>query len=80
MTTAQLVRQVECEPDTRAAQLPPDTNARVGAAVAALAASLAPKPVNLEPRQRDDRVTKYVNTQMAQIRLDTSISTDRLLR
>ena len=67
---AELVRQVECEPGTSAVPLPPDTNARVGAAVAALAAELAPKPAALEPRRRDDQVTRFINAQLGQLRLD----------
>ena len=70
LTHAELVRQVECEPDTMAVPLPPDTNTRVGAAVAALAERLSPTPIALEPRQRDDRIARYVNTQLAQLRLD----------
>ena len=70
LTHAKLVRQVECEPDTPTAPLPLDTNARVSAAGAALAELLSPKPTQLEPRQRDDQVARYINTQLGQLRLD----------
>ena len=70
LTPAELVKQAQCEPDTPAVPLPLDTNARVGAAVAALAEKLAPQPVAPEPRQREDLVARYVNTQLGQLRLD----------
>ena len=64
---AQLVRQLECEPDTERCDLPDDTNARVTSAATALAQILA-KPTTLEPRTRDDSVTKYVNDELRQLR------------
>ena len=67
LTHAQLVRRLECEPDTERRDLPDDTNARVTAAAAALAELLA-KPTTLEPRTRDDSVTKYVNDELRQLR------------
>ena len=80
LTHAELVRRVECEPDTTALPLPLDTNARVGAAMATLAAKLAPQPVGLEPRQRDDRVGRYINTQLGKLRLDESADVSHLRR
>ena len=70
LTNADLVRHLACEPDTSAVPLPPDTNARVSAAVAALVGELAPKPTEPEPRRRDDRVTRYINRELGQLRLD----------
>ncbi len=70
LTNAELVRRVACEPGTPAVLLPPDANARVVAAVAALTEELAPKPAEPEPRRRDDQVTRYVNAQLGQLRLD----------
>ena len=70
LALAELVRQVECEPDTPAVPLPSDTNSRVSAAVAAFSEQLAPQPAALEPHRRDDRVTRYVSTQLGQLRLD----------
>ena len=67
LTHAQLVRRMECEPDTERRDLPDDTNARVTGAAAALAELLA-KPTTLEPRTRDDRVTAYVNQEIRQLR------------
>ncbi len=67
---AELVRRLACAPDTPAVPLPPDTNARVGKAVTALAEKLAPKPAGMEPRHSDDQVTRYVNNQLGQLRLD----------
>ena len=61
------MRQLECEPDTERRDLPDDTNARVTAAAAALAELLA-KPTTLEPRTRDDNVTKYVNDELRKLR------------
>ncbi len=69
LALAELVRQVECEPDTPAVPLPSDTNIRVSAAVAALLDKLAP-PANPEPHRRADRIVRYVNTQLGQLRLD----------
>ena len=70
LTHAELVRRVACEPDKPAVLLPLDTNARVGTAVAALAGELAPKPAVPEPRRSDDQVTRYINAQLGQLRLD----------
>ena len=70
LTHAELVKQVQCEPDTPAIPLPGDTNARVGAAVAALVEKLAPQPITPEPRQRSDRVARYVDNQLSQLRLE----------
>ena len=70
LTHAELVRQLECEPGTPAIPLPPDTNRRVSRAVAALAEKLSPKPAALEPRRRDSQVTRYVNAQLSQLRLE----------
>ena len=67
LTHAQLVRQLECEPDTERRELPDDTNARVTAAAAALSQLLA-QPTTLEPRTRDDSVTKYVNDELRHLR------------
>ena len=78
LTHAELVRQAECEPDTPAVPLPLDTNARVGAAAAAMIEKLAPQPVDLEPRQRDDWAARYVNTQLGQLRLDDQADADYL--
>ena len=78
LTQAELVRQVECEPGTPAAPLPDDTNERVSAVVAVLADAMVPKPVALEPRLRDDQVTRYVNLQLGQLRLDDQTDLPRL--
>ena len=67
LTHAQLVRRLECEPDTERRDLPDDTNARVTGAAAALTEILA-KPTTLEPRTKDDSVTKYVNDELRQLR------------
>ena len=67
LTHAQLVRQLECEPDTERRDLPDDTNNRVTAAAVSLAELLA-KPTTLEPRTRDGRVTAYVNQEIRQLR------------
>ena len=67
LTHAQLMRRLECEPDTERRDLPDDTNARVTGAAAALAELLV-KPTTLEPRTRDDRVTAYVNQEIRQLR------------
>ena len=80
LTHAELVRQLECEPGTPATLLPPDTNRRVGRAVAALAEKLAPGPAALEPRRRDNQVTRYVNTQLGQLRLDAQADPTHLQR
>ena len=78
LTQAELVRQVECEPGTSAVPLPDDTNERVSTAAAALADAMVPKPVSLEPRLRDDQVTRYVNLQLGQLRLDDQTDIPRL--
>ncbi|MDE2842169.1 MAG: phospholipase D-like domain-containing protein [Chloroflexota bacterium] len=78
LTEAELVRQVECAPGTLAVPLPDNTNERVGAAAAALAASMAPQPVTLEPRQWDGRVSRYINEQLALLRLDDQADATRL--
>ena len=70
LSNAELIRSLECEPDTPAVPLPRDTNVRVQTAVAALNEALSPKPVELEPRRRDDRITRYVNSRLGQLRLD----------
>lgn len=70
LTQAELVRQLECEPGTPATPLPPDSNRRVSRAAAAFAEKLAPKPVALAPRRRDSQVTRYINTQLSQLRLE----------
>ena len=70
LTNAELVRRVACELGTPSVPLPPDTNARVSAATAAFARELAPKPTEPEPRRRDDRVTRYINRELGQLRLD----------
>lgn len=70
LTHAELVRLIACEPETPAVPLPADTNARVGAAVAALTERLTPKPAEPEPRRRDDQVTRYINRELGQLRLD----------
>ena len=80
LTHAELVRQLECEPDTPWAPLPPDTNARVGAAVAALAGRLAPTPIALESRRRDSQVTRFINTRLGQFRLDGHADIEHLKR
>lgn len=80
LTHAELVRQLECEPVTPAIPLPPDTNQRVGRAVAALAEKLAPGPTALEPRRRDSQVTRYVNTQLGQLRFDAQADPTHLQR
>lgn len=67
LSHADLVRQVECEPDTQGVPIPEDTNARVTAATQALADLLA-KPASLDPRTRDDRVTAYINEQIRRLR------------
>ena len=77
---AELVRQVECEPGTPAASLPPDSNRRVGRAVSALAEKLAPGPEALEPRRRDSEVTRPVNTRLGQLRLHAQPDPDHLQR
>ena len=53
--------------------LPDDTNARVAAAAAALA-ELLRRPTTLEPRTRDDSVTKYVNDELRQTRLGEEVA------
>ncbi len=78
LTHTELVRQLECEPGTPADSLPPDTNTRVSRSVATLAEKLAPRAAALEPRQRDSQVTRFVNTQLAQLRLDAMASPDHL--
>ena len=80
LTNADLVRRLACEPDTPAIPLPPDTNSRVSAAVAALAEELAPKPAEPEPRRRDDRVTRYINRELGQLRLDDQADASYLRR
>ena len=80
LTHPELVRRMKCEPDTPAVPLPLDTNARVGAATAALVEKLAPQPVELETRHRDDRVARYVNTQLGQLRLDDQADAASLQR
>ena len=67
LTHAQLVRRLECDPDTERRDLPDDTNARVTGAAAALA-ELLEKPTTLEPRTRDDQVTRYINEELRQLR------------
>ena len=67
LTHAEMVRQLECGPDTERVDLPEDTNARVTAATAALATLLA-RPTTLEPRTRDDQVTAYVNQELRRLR------------
>lgn len=78
LSNAELVARVMCQPDTPNAPRPKNANARVGAAVAALSAKLAPQPVAPEPRRRDDRVTRYINTQLRQLRLDQQAGPARL--
>ena len=70
LTHAELVQRVRCEPNTPASHLPADTNSRVKAAVTALRVRLTPKPAKPEPRRRDDQVTRYVNRELGQLRLD----------
>ncbi len=70
LTHAELVQQVRCEPNTPGAPLPPDTNTRVGAAAAALMMKLTPKPAEPEPRRHDDQVTRHINRELGQLRLD----------
>ena len=80
LTHAELVRQVECEPDTPAIPLPPDTNARIGAAVKAMAGE---NPATLEPRQRDGQVSRYVDSQLTQLQqaqLGQTVSVGELRR
>ena len=78
LTAADLVRQVRCEPGTPASPLPDDTNERVSTAVAALADAMVPEPMALEPRLRDDQVTRYINLQLGQLRLDDQAELSRL--
>ena len=67
LTHAELVRQLECDPDAERVDLPEDTNARVTAAADALSALMA-RPTTLEPRTRDDQVTAYVNQELRRLR------------
>ena len=67
LTHAELVRQLECEPDTERVDLPEDTNARVTAATEALV-KLLERPRILEPRTRDDQVAAYINQELRQLR------------
>ena len=67
ITHAELVRQLECEPDTERVDLPEDTNARATAATEALVNLLA-RPTTLEPRTRDDQVTAYVSQELRGLR------------
>ena len=67
LSHSDLVRQMQCDQDTPGVTIPDDTNARVTAATKALADFLA-KPVSLEPRTRDDRVTSYINEQIRRLR------------
>ncbi len=78
LTHGELVRQVECEPDTPGVPLPPDINARVGAAVAALARELSPKPASLEQRRRDNRTARYISRHLRQLRMDDTHDADFL--
>ena len=64
---AQLVRQLECEPDTVRLDLPEDTNDRVTVAATALA-ELLTRPTTLEPRTKDERVIRYVNEEIRRLR------------
>ena len=66
-THAELVRQLECEPDAERQDLPEDTNDRVTAASTAMG-ELLTRPTSLEPRSRDDRVTHYVNEEIRKLR------------
>ena len=75
---AKLVRQVECEPGTPAAPLPLDTNARVSTAATALTKLLSPKPTQLEPRQHNDRVSRYINTELGQLRMENQADANYL--
>ena len=78
LSHTQLVREVECAPDTPAQPLPPDTNYCVTTAVAALAEQMAPQPVALDPRRRDNQTTRYIRTQIAEARQASSNDTERL--
>ena len=78
LSHTQLVREVECAPDTPTQPLPPDTNYRVTTAVAALAEQMAPQPVALEPRRRDNQTTRYIRTQIAEARQASSNDPERL--
>lgn len=80
LTHAELVRRVECERETQTAPLPLDTNARVSAAVAAIAGQTGPKPDTLGQRQRDNQVTRYVNRELGQLRLDDGADPSYLRR
>lgn len=78
LSHAELIWQLECRPQTPPQPLPPDTNYRVTTTVEALAEELAPKPVALEQRQRDNQVTRYLRAQIAQARQASSGDRDRL--
>ena len=69
LNNAELVQQMECAPDTQAVPLPAGTNQRVTAAVAALTKVLA-QSTPTQPRRRDDRVNRYIYTQLSQLRLE----------
>ena len=68
LSHAELVKQVECAPSTKALPLPSDTNTRVSAASAAMIGNQA-RPSPLEPRAKDDQVVRYINQNIGQMRL-----------
>lgn len=78
LTQAELVRRVECEPETPAVPLPEDTNKRISAAAVVFADVMASAPAPLKPRQRDDRVTRFINRRLGQLRLDGQADRSRL--
>ena len=79
LTNAELVRQLECAPDTRAVPLPAATNQRVTAATTALTNELA-QATPAQPRRRDNQVSRYINAQLSQLRLEQSNDADYLRR
>ena len=78
LTPTELARQLECEPNTPAVPLPPDTNWRVSRAVEELSEKLDSVPTALEPRHRDNQVTRYVNAQLGQLRLSAQADPNHL--
>ncbi len=74
----ELVRSVECEPGTPLAPLPLGTNDRISAAVSALSEPVAATPVAPEVLRRNSQVSRYINRQLGQLRLDESADPVRL--
>ena len=75
----ELAIRAACSPDTPALPLPPDTNQRIARGVAAWAAALA-QPAALESRRRDDQAIRYIDQQLAQLRIDRAADDNALRR